>query len=560
MPAWKQRLLIGGLALLLYTAALGQAPLWDRDEPRNAGCAAEMMARRDWVVPVFNDELRTHKPVLLYWLMMTSYRCFGIHEFSARLPSALLGVGTIWLTFGIARRLANEQTARWASIVLATSLLFTMSSRAATPDATLVFFTTLAMWSCVCLGADAPDLARQERGSIRTLRLNAWSTIGVYGAMGLAVLAKGPVGVVLPAAALAGYAWTRAGCPRSPSRLVEIVLALKPLIAVILLAIVAGPWYSWVGLRTDGAWLVEFFGQHNLTRAMQPMEGHSGSGWLYYPVSLLVGFFPWSVLAVPIGLELFREVRTSKRLTPLQCLASSWLAVYLAAFSIAQTKLPSYLLPAYPAVAILVGSFLDRWLADRRHIGDHWFAIAFGSLILSGLAFTAGLVWAIPQYLYRDWTLLTIGVVPWLGGVCTLTAWKWHAPHRQLGYLAGTAIAINLAAFAWGTTRVGRHQECFRLLAPIQDKQQSPVAAFGTLEPSWVFYARRPIRFFSIREPDALAAFLESHPSAYVIVSADDRARLPSGLDRAPALVETPYFMRQGRVQMLRTPITIARR
>ncbi len=104
-------ILIAGLVFFLN---LGVPPLWDRDEPRNAGCAVEMLARGDWVVPVFNGELRSHKPVLLYWLMMSSYAMFGVGEFGARFWSALLGIGTVLLTYEIGRCLFDRRTACWA--------------------------------------------------------------------------------------------------------------------------------------------------------------------------------------------------------------------------------------------------------------------------------------------------------------------------------------------------------------------------------------------------------------------------------------------------------------
>ena len=86
--AARDVLLLFGISGILFLFQLGAAPLWDRDEPRNAGCAAEMLAAGDWVVPVFNAELRTHKPVLLYWLIMSAYQVFGVNEFAARFWSA----------------------------------------------------------------------------------------------------------------------------------------------------------------------------------------------------------------------------------------------------------------------------------------------------------------------------------------------------------------------------------------------------------------------------------------------------------------------------------------
>ena len=101
--------LLIAIAFLALFVRLDGSRLWDRDETRNARCAVEMQQRDDWVVPTFNDELRDAKPVLLYWLIRCSYAIFGINEFAARFPSALLGLGTILATYMIGRRLFNAQ-------------------------------------------------------------------------------------------------------------------------------------------------------------------------------------------------------------------------------------------------------------------------------------------------------------------------------------------------------------------------------------------------------------------------------------------------------------------
>src|SRR5256885_17269994 len=91
----KQIALVAAIAAFVMLTTRGGARLWDRDEPRNAGCAREMLARHDWVVLVFNGELRTHKPVLLYWCIMASYLALGVSEVAARLPSALCAIGSV---------------------------------------------------------------------------------------------------------------------------------------------------------------------------------------------------------------------------------------------------------------------------------------------------------------------------------------------------------------------------------------------------------------------------------------------------------------------------------
>ncbi len=96
---FRDQLVVLAAAAIVFFTNLGAPQLWDEDEPRNAACAREMLERGDWVVPTFNYELRTQKPVLLYWCMLASYSVFGVNEFAARLPSALFAIGTSLLTY-----------------------------------------------------------------------------------------------------------------------------------------------------------------------------------------------------------------------------------------------------------------------------------------------------------------------------------------------------------------------------------------------------------------------------------------------------------------------------
>src|SRR6185295_4613278 len=144
--SFTHHILLIAVASLVFFTNLGRMRLMDRDEPRNAGCAAEMLARHDWVVPTFNAELRTHKPVLTYWFMMTAYSVFGVNEFGARFWSAILGIGTVLMTYHIGRRLFNPTVGLWAGLVTSTSLWFAIAARIATPDSIFVFFSTLPIF------------------------------------------------------------------------------------------------------------------------------------------------------------------------------------------------------------------------------------------------------------------------------------------------------------------------------------------------------------------------------------------------------------------------------
>lgn len=143
--------LLCGLSLFFR---LGDSLLWDVDECRNARCTVEMLERGDLVVPTFNGELRTHKPILLYWLTMSSVSLLGPTETAMRLPSALCGLGTVCCVWYIGRCLFSTAVAWLSALMLSSSLLFVMASRAATPDATLIFCQTLGLtFFCACLSA-----------------------------------------------------------------------------------------------------------------------------------------------------------------------------------------------------------------------------------------------------------------------------------------------------------------------------------------------------------------------------------------------------------------------
>jgi len=287
---WHVAVILAVSSSVLFTN-LGGPRLWDRDEPRNAGCAQEMLQRGDWVVPFFNAELRAHKPVLLYWLMMSAYQVLGVTEFAARFWSAVLGVGTVFLTYGIGRRLFDAHVGLWAALILATSLMFGVAGRAATPDSPLIFFATAALLVYVLAAfpgdsADLPhrsqatqsDLARRTECSEFPLVKppgpgvsNRWVAVAIYGLMGLAVLAKGPVGAVLPTAVIGMFllimrlsdvaqgparpAWQRwlVRClrPFAPQHFFGTCWQMRPLTAIAVILAVAAPWYIWVaGGRT----------------------------------------------------------------------------------------------------------------------------------------------------------------------------------------------------------------------------------------------------------------------------------------------------------------------
>ena len=518
---------------LVFFTNLGGPRLWDRDEPRNAGCAAEMLQRGDWVTPVFNDELRTHKPVLLYWLMMSAYAVFGVNEFAARFWSAALGTGTVLLTYFIGQHLFHRRVGLWAAIILASSLMFGVASRAATPDAVLVFFSTAALAAYVggtfhrSGAAAGPSGVRRNWLPASVLTDSCFPAsrpviLGMYTLLAMGVLAKGPVAVILPMAVIGMFMliqrWPandpsdaisaddnasriRRGIGRlwmfvqffSPRHFLRTLWAMRPLQVLLLLALIALPWYVLVGMRTDGAWLRGFLLEHNLHRAMQPMEGHAGS-FLYYPVAALVGFFPWSIFAIPMLVCAGRRVGRDQAGQAGYVFLLCWVGVYIGLFSLAQTKLPSYITPCYPGLALLTAAYVFHWRRQSSRADSRWTYASMGSLVLVGVAILVGIPLAAERYLPGAEWIGWFGMILVAGGVIGTVLISTDRVKMASWTVATTAVAFATVAFGYVSIVVDAHQQADQLLNLIDHHHEAPVVgALGAMEPSWVFYLGQPI-------------------------------------------------------------------
>ncbi|OYW20221.1 MAG: hypothetical protein B7Z55_07605, partial [Planctomycetales bacterium 12-60-4] len=337
---WRHQLLIAAVAGLVFFTNLGAATLFDEDEPKNAVCGREMYARGDWLVPTFNAELRTDKPILIYWIMLCSYSVFGVSEFAARFGSSVLAVGTSLLTYHLGRRLFHPQVGLLAAIILCTCLMFSAVGRAVTPDSTLIFCTTLAftayVWSVTTRFGGfygEPEYRTHRRRTWQEYAaLSTTTAIPMYLAMGLAVLAKGPIGVLLPCAIIGlnllirqqlDQPGTRQSTEASgvtghlrwwltmlaqvffPTRIGAGMLAMRVPAGALVVCAVALPWYYLVGRATDGAWLAGFLGDHNVGRFLEAKENHSGP-FFYYLIVIFLGCFPWSVF-LPVAIWHLKE-------------------------------------------------------------------------------------------------------------------------------------------------------------------------------------------------------------------------------------------------------------
>lgn len=578
----RNQALLAAIAAAMFFANLGGAHLWDVDEAIFSQAAKEMLVRGDYVVPYFNGEVFPDKPALMYWFMISAYKVFGPTEFAARFWSAVFGIGSVLVTYRLGRLMFSPAVGIWSGLILASCVSFNIIARAATPDSFLVFFSTLAMLLFVGGTAKARALSGEPNGRnapwVGQTRFEpSWLSYAlIYAAMGCAVLTKGPIGVVLPTAVIGlfllmvriepvefvvGAGWR--GALRntfryltrlfSPSHFLRTVWSMRPLTAIAAVLVVAGPWYALVGVETEGQWLVGFFGVHNFGRFLNAMENHRGP-IVYYVGAIAVGFFPWSVLSIPCFLHIKNQVAENHPWRPGYLLVASWLAVWVGFFSLAGTKLPSYVVPAYPALALACACFVENWLRNPLLISRVWTRLAWGTVALAGVGLAVALPIVAHVFLNDDWMLGAVGLIPLVAAV---VGWRLSELKRVQGAmitLATLGVTLAIALFGVGAPYVDRYQDSPALAAHIVDHklpgQEPSIASFRYFRPSFVFYTDQPVA--KLESPAAVQSFFADDPHAYLLTTEAQFETLRSDLPADVTVVDSrPRFLRSGKIVLL---------
>jgi 4-amino-4-deoxy-L-arabinose transferase-like glycosyltransferase len=486
---------------------LGTPSLWDVDEGNNSEAAYEMRESESLIVPTFDYQMRVDKPALLYWLQVAAYRVVGVNELAARLPSALAALAAILLTYELGRRTFGPIAGLLGGIILASAALFCASSHFANPDALLDTFTLLALFVFW-----------------RAYRADRPLPFALAGAIsGLGMLTKGPVGLVLPVTVAIVFL----GWQRELRRLLDVRFGW----GVLTFLLVAAPWYTWVGVETKGQWLAGFFVKHNVERALAPMENHDG-WFIYYAVVLLVGFAPWSAFFVPGTWDATARVPGSEDRLERSAVRFllCWIAVYVAFFTMARTKLPNYILPIYPAVALLTARSLDRW---RRALAapPRWMMpTSLISIALIGPAAAIGLLIAsgtIPAGVPAHRQLPALASLAWIGGVPVVSAaaaWfvlKRGSRQGAVAVIASGSVLFTTILAAAGPVAVDRYKAPRALCAALpadQEKRELRIGAYDYFQPSLVFYCRREVS--RIANEAELRSLLEGPLPGYVFLPA----------------------------------------
>jgi 4-amino-4-deoxy-L-arabinose transferase-like glycosyltransferase len=371
------------LIVVCLFAHLGSIGLVGPDEPRYVWIARAMAETGDWVTPRLYGQGWFEKPALYYWAAGLGFLLHLPAEWAARLPSAMaalaaaLGVG--WLGFkhydqgGVPR---PRSPALVAPILFAASVAAIGFARAAAPDMLFSATITLAMASAACVLRRNGALRCTKDSEVGRSRGDRFPLILFGSFLGLSVLAKGPAGILLAAGALGLWAIA--------TKQWRAALRGAHYLVILSFCIVALPWYIVCSLRNP-SFLRVFLLQHNFERYLTPMFEHSQPFWYFVPV-VLIALLPWTVLlwlAATEGLRIRRE--NSWRDSP-GFFFACWAASPLIFFSLSQSKLPGYALPAIPPLALVLSVALVRAIGRRELSPGLAFAAIGGTWMSLGVA------------------------------------------------------------------------------------------------------------------------------------------------------------------------------
>lgn len=507
---------IAAVICAAYLFITTRATLWDRDEPRFARAAVEMVESGDYLVPTFNGRWRLHKPILIYWLMSLPVRLLGPTELACRFFAAVGTAATSLLTFFIARRLFDVRAALWSMIVLASSVMILYIGTAATADAVLL--------PCM-LGVVAVFVA--VRG-----RKTRWHDVLLMGlALGLAQLAKGPVALLSIVVLVVTLVIARKHEPASGR------YALPILLAAILGMLVFLAWAVPANNATDGEFMRFGVGKHVVGRSISPMENHGGEFLLYLPYYLpviLAGFFPW-VLHLPgaVSAVLGRRVGGSY----FRSLFVAWTATILLFMTLVATKLPHYILFIWPALALAVAGTLDasgkRRLTQRDVV---WLRRGVWFFIPIAFAAVVALI-LIPLLLEVPGLLLPAvlcAIVLALMAAIAVYCHRTKSPTASAKVLVA-GMTVFMIPFLLGVLPAVERIKISPALAAIIKDEVSPhadLAACKYIEPSLIFYAGRNIEH--LRTAEAVLGWTKQPGPGALIMPRDTLRTLEERLGPLP--------------------------
>ncbi|CAC5341164.1 Glycosyl transferase family 39 [Planktothrix rubescens CCAP 1459/22] len=510
------------LSAIAFLSHLGDISLIDKTEPMFVEAARQMHLTGDWITPYWNGETRFDKPPLIYWLIVIAFQTVGVNEWGARLPSAITAILSTFLvfytllSFGGLISLETESArtrppfnsprlrgdigggAWWGMAMMALNPAWIAWGRAGVSDMLLASSITISLLAFF-LGYAQPK-TRQQKG---------WYFI-FYSFAALAVLAKGPIGIVLPILIIGGFLiYTK--------QWQKVIWEMQLIKGSLVFLIIAVPWFILVTMANGQAYLNTFFGHHNFARFTSVVSNHPGPWFYYFPV-ILVALLPWSVyLPVAIYQVKFWQIqdwRSQDRSQHLGLFALFWLVIIFVFFSLSATKLPSYILPSIPAGVILI----SLWGNQQNNIESDQNKISLPFLITGLVNILVLLILAIASFispqlvgddtpnfsqLLESSHLTTVSGIIWLIA-SGITLYCLIKPQWRRAVWAGNALGffafMGLVALPVGQLLdTQRNLPLRQLSTTVRQVHQpnEPLLVIGVFRPSLVYYTQQNIEFMT---------------------------------------------------------------
>ncbi len=524
-------------ACLMFFYNLGNFPLFNPDEALYAEPAREMLETGEYITTWLNYAVRFTKPPLVIWAMAAGYQLFGVTEFAARYFGAACGAVLVAATYLFTRAQINNRAALIAAFALMTAPLFLGTAKEAITDIPLSLFVT---GSLMCFFHSYESRKKLTRNSTVLTANNALLTtndtvlttnntlvttnntillIVAYTAVGLAVMTKGPIGIILPVAILGIYHLLKWDVRSA-------LLFYKPWFGILLVALIAVPWFAVEISVTKGDYYREFILRENFQRFTGVVD-HKAAWW-YHIAAMFGGFFPWTIFvpgalltAINIEGSTWTNILTRFRtLTPRQStmlLAGLGSAIILGFFSAGVSKLIPYTLPAFPLLAILVGSYIDElWTKQSTKLPAALFvtlAIIYTGALAAIPILGAKLHDCPTALLSAIWALL---IVHAFAAAFASVLWlKRKFAASLVTFTAATFLALLIVGNQ-GLEAVSNQWE-----TPIQSFSQfaggskDTIIVYQMRKPSVTFYAKR--KFLLPKNPKELTYILSKADRAYII-------------------------------------------
>ncbi len=492
---------------LIWFANLEYRTLIKPDEGRYAEIPREMVVSGDWVTPRLNELKYFEKPPLQYWATATAYTLFGEHQWTSRLWAGLTGFAGILLVWFAGLRLFGREAAGYAALLLSSSLLYVLMAHINTLDMGVTFFLTLGIVGLL-LGQAQADRTKQ-----RNWMLVAWAGLA------LAVLSKGLMGLVLPGAALFIYCVVQ--------RDFGVLKRMHWLPGLAVFFAITVPWFVLV-MKANPEFFERFFIYEHYTRFTTKTHGRY-QPWYYFIPILLAGALPWTVLMFDAMFRTLRGSGLPDRTFNSRRFLLIWTVFIYLFFSVSGSKLPSYLLPMFPALALLMG----KRIAEMRGRVLFWqIAPAVPvALLLLGLALNVGKFADTPNQMelyphYGPWLVVAalVSLAGLLAGMLLLWREKTR-PEAEVSRNGQKSIAVTVLALGAllsaqiglsGYETVARERSAKHIAEAIRSEVRADVPFYSVLtyEQTLPFYLKRT--FTLVQYQDEMAYGIQQEPQRWI--------------------------------------------